>query len=286
MSREDVANFIKNEITQLGDTKKNTDNSQETPNKYERFMEKLFDKVASIELGSVVSVDGIKKLTKAAYNFCLKLESWAVKNDYGQGQVLYFDELGKFIDNSKDLTKRYDLLTQISDKCPHKNKEVFECVEKLAMREENNAQNIQQVFSIYDKIKISSPELSAEIEKSKAKVFQNLCMNNPQEGLMASVNLLVDKYPNEDDLKIGYAGIKSLLKSSKMKARLYSPLVKILKICSKSGYNEGKIGKVFDDICMDLHAKDKGLKVTDLMVNKNRAKENAVLIEQMKSKSR
>ncbi|MBQ7304300.1 MAG: hypothetical protein IJW75_05230, partial [Alphaproteobacteria bacterium] len=252
MSRDEIADFIKNEIQQTTDSDNTNNLDKEGTNKYDRFIERIFDKIVSKELGAPVSVELIKKITKAMYNFGFKLESWSVKNGWGPGQVFDYPELRQFVDNPSDLKKRYDLLYQIADQYPNNNIKTLACLKGLAMREENNAKNIQQVFAVCEKIMSNSPAMSENVEKSKLRIFQHFCANNPQQGLLATVDMLINRYPNQNDLLIGYSGIMSLLQSSKMKKELYPPLLKILKVCSKSGYNKGEAGAKFNEICLDL----------------------------------
>ena len=281
MAQENIFDNIRNEILHCDAPQRDT-STKSKKNKYDTLVEKIVDHAISLDLGFVTNLNFIKGISKAAYNFSMKLEHWTIKNMKENSNLYNYKEIGLFINSPKDLSKRYNLLMAVVDNCPQDINMVLNCIDELSLNKYNNADSIKHVFELCDKIKLADPKLSETVEDTKAVFFERVCSNNPKQGMLAIVDLL-EKYPTKEDLSAGYSGILSLLESSNMKKELYPPLIKMLKICNKSGYNTGLVRQKFNRICMDIHAKDKGLNAIELLKDNAHKKQAKPDIEKVRS---
>ena len=266
MARNDVFSHIRNEILHNSITHKKAEIEEDTnQNIYEKLIHKLIGGHTHSQTGKAISMNFVKNLSKAACNVKMKMAYWDVK--YFKHPYYELDTLEGFIDTPKDLTKRYNLLMEMADKTPSTNADILKYLNNISSNNSQNAEHVKDVFIICDKIKKKSPELTDDAKKTKTTFFENVCSTNPEQGLLAIVDM-IEKYPTHDDLFIAYSGILSLLNSTNMKRELYSPLVKVMRICAKSGYNKGDIKDKFNAICMDLHNKDERFNIVGLANNK------------------
>lgn len=269
--RQEEINNIKKEIEQavnisnIGSTKK-----KEPENFYDKIVQSFADKFLTAKIGKSVSFNFVKKISKSIHNFMLGMQSWAIKNKISQSHDIKCnieDIMDQFIDSADDLKKRYKLLKNIANNYPEHNKYVLTTVEQLSKKEQNNINNLGQIFELCNKIGNDSPELHPNVLETKRKVLANFCVNNPQQGLLFISSLTLDAYPSKEDLNVAYSGIIAILNSSKTNKNLYIPLVKILTECAKSGLNDSENKEKLEFICRNIDAKDKKLEAENILSN-------------------
>ncbi len=180
--------------------------------------------------------------------------SIAAPSDIPKDTVAFLDD-GCFCNTNKALKQVYKCCDRMLDKMPELTEELIPVIFKRANQQENDVDNVKQVFALSEKIAHHYPDFKTDTVGLKKAALDNLCLNKPQQGLMMISSMISETYPTKDDLAVIYSGFSVLLNASDLKKESYEPMLKLLEVCAESGYNTGENAKKLNEICNTISNK-------------------------------
>lgn len=174
-----------------------------------------------------------------------------------------------FCNTSSALKQLYKCCNRVLQNAPNLSEKLIFNLEKIALKKENDAENVRQIFDLSEKIMSLNPKSKDAAINLKKVAVRNLCLNHPQKGMEMISSMVQGTYPSETDLSCVYEGVSTVLSLSSLPKKAYGLLVEILEECSKSGYNIGDNAKCLSNICNTISRRTDEFN-SQLMVIKSR----------------